>query len=143
MNEQPTPQYAQVVVTARSGWPSATIDFSMSAPVGQDSTQAPQETHSESMNGWSWLADTFESKPRPWMVSAKRALHLVAGAHAARADDAQLRVEGEVGIADVLRHGRAASLPGALARSRVMPDLGRMSCSSQCSFAGQSSHSSG
>ena len=43
-----------------------------------------------------------EAKPRPSMVSAKRALHLVAGAHAARADDAQLGIEGEVRIAGVL-----------------------------------------
>ena len=47
------------------------IDFSISAPVGQDSMHAPQETHSDSRNGWSWLAATFDSKPRPWMVRAK------------------------------------------------------------------------
>src|SRR5262245_36575513 len=70
LNEQPTPQYAHVVAVAFSGWPSATTDFSMSAPVGHDSIHAPQETHSDSMNGWSWLADTFDSKPRPWIVSA-------------------------------------------------------------------------
>src|SRR5688572_20478513 len=70
-NEQPTPQYAQVVVVAFSALPMATIDFSINAPVGQDSTQAPQETHSESMKDSFWLADTFEPKPRPWIVSAK------------------------------------------------------------------------
>src|SRR5580698_6545736 len=68
---QPTPQYAQVVFTARSGWPSPMIDFSVSAAVGQDSTQAPHETHSESRKGSFWLAETFDSKPRPWMVRAK------------------------------------------------------------------------
>src|SRR5205814_6868260 len=47
------------------------IDFSVSAAVGQASTHAPQETHSDSRNGWSWLAATLDSKPRPWMVSAK------------------------------------------------------------------------
>ncbi len=67
----PTPQYAQVVVTARSGCPRPMIDFSVSAAVGQDSTHAPQDTHSDSRNDSSWLADTFDSKPRPWMVSAK------------------------------------------------------------------------
>ncbi len=46
------------------------MDFSVSAPVGHASTQAPHETHSDSRNGWSWLADTLESKPRAWMVSA-------------------------------------------------------------------------
>ena len=71
LKPQPTPQYAQVVSSARSGWPSPMIDFSVSAPVGQDSMHAPQETHSESRNGWSWLAATFEPKPRPWIVSAK------------------------------------------------------------------------
>ena len=68
---QPTPQYAQVVVTARSGWPMRTTDFSMSAVVGHASTHAPQETHSDSRNGSSWLAAIFESRPRPWTVSAK------------------------------------------------------------------------
>src|SRR5579859_2840639 len=68
---QPTPQYAQVVVTARSVCPKPTMDFSVSAAVGQDSTQAPQETHSESRKGSFWLAETLESKPRPWMVNAK------------------------------------------------------------------------
>src|SRR5580704_13119191 len=45
--------------------------FSDNVAVGQACTQAPQDTHSESMNGTSWLAATLESKPRPWMVSAK------------------------------------------------------------------------
>src|SRR2546425_3283043 len=63
LKPQPTPQYAQVVSSARSGWPSPMIDFSVSAPVGQDSMHAPQETHSESRNGWSWLAATFEPGP--------------------------------------------------------------------------------
>ena len=38
--------------------------------VGQACTQAPHETHSESMNGSPAPADTLESKPRPAMVSA-------------------------------------------------------------------------
>ena len=33
--------------------------------------QAPQATHSESINGWFWLGDTLESNPRPSMVNAK------------------------------------------------------------------------
>src|ERR1700722_3213801 len=68
-NEQPTPQYAQVVVTLCSACPFAMRDFSDSVAVGQACTQAPQDTHSESMNDSSWLAATLESKPRPWMVS--------------------------------------------------------------------------
>ena len=60
-----------MVFTARSATPRAMIDFSVSAAVGQASTQAPQETHSESRNGWFWLAATLEPKPRPWMVSAR------------------------------------------------------------------------
>ena len=59
------------MLTARSAAPKPMIDFSISAPVGQDSMHAPQETHSDSRNGWSWLAATLDSKPRPWMVSAK------------------------------------------------------------------------
>ena len=45
--------------------------FSCSVAVGQASTQAPQLTHSLSMNGWLWPADTWLSKPRPLIVSAK------------------------------------------------------------------------
>ncbi len=56
---------------ARSATPSPMIDFSVSAAVGQASTHAPHETHSDSRNDSSWLADTLESKPRPWMVRAK------------------------------------------------------------------------
>src|SRR5262245_44046404 len=67
---QPTPQYAHVVETARSGLPSSSTVFSVSAVVGQASTHAPHDTHSESMNGCDWLAETFDSKPRPSIVSA-------------------------------------------------------------------------
>ena len=90
------------MVTLCSAWPFSMSDFSDSVAVGQACTQAPQETHSESMKDSSWLAATLDSKPRPWMVSAKRALLLVAGAHAARADDALARVESEIGIRLVL-----------------------------------------
>src|SRR4051812_25778222 len=47
LNEQPTPQYAQVVVTTRVGGPIWISDFSVSATVGQASTHAPHETHSD------------------------------------------------------------------------------------------------
>ena len=45
-------------------------DFSCSVAVGQAATQAPHDTHSESMNGWSCPGDTRASKPRPEIVSA-------------------------------------------------------------------------
>ena len=51
LNPQPTPQYAQVVITLRSGSPSVIRVFSCSEPVGHACTQAPQLTHSLSMNG--------------------------------------------------------------------------------------------
>src|SRR5882757_11099450 len=70
-NEQPTPQYAQVVTTLCSAWPMEIKLFSDSVAVGQACTQAPHETHSESMTDSFWLGETLESKPRPWMVSAK------------------------------------------------------------------------
>jgi hypothetical protein len=70
LNEQPTPQYAQVVVATRSGRPIATTDFSVNATVGQASTQAPHDTHSDAKNDSFWLAETLELNPRPWMVSA-------------------------------------------------------------------------
>ena len=50
-SEQPTPQYAQVVVTAFCGRPAVSSDFSINAPVGHASTQAPQDTHSDSRKG--------------------------------------------------------------------------------------------
>ena len=70
-NEQPTPQYAQVVITLWSGWPCSTTLFSMSVAVGQACTQAPQETHSESRKLSPMPADTLDSNPRPSIVSAR------------------------------------------------------------------------
>ena len=60
-----------MVTTERLGWPSAITDFSCSVAVGQACTQAPQDTHSLSRKGWSWPGETWDSKPRPPMVSAK------------------------------------------------------------------------
>src|SRR5690348_15214894 len=70
LNEQPTPQYAHVVTTLRLASPFSMTDFSRRLFVGQACTQAPQETHSDSMKGLS-PAETMEAKPRPSMVSAK------------------------------------------------------------------------
>ncbi len=50
LNPQPTPQYAQVVITLRSGRPYMITVFSCSEPVGHAWTHAPQLTHSLSMN---------------------------------------------------------------------------------------------
>src|SRR5262249_50142692 len=41
-----------------------------SAPVGQASTHAPHDTHSDSRKDSSWLAAIVESMPRPCTVSA-------------------------------------------------------------------------
>src|SRR5262245_16250533 len=54
-----------------SGWPCSITDFSISVAVGQACTQAPQETHSESMKSSVCPAETVEAKPRLSMVSAK------------------------------------------------------------------------
>src|ERR1051326_2869945 len=43
---QPVPQYAQMVLVQCVGTPRARIDLSSSAPVGHESTHAPQLTHS-------------------------------------------------------------------------------------------------
>src|SRR5262245_36704606 len=69
LNEQPTPQYAQVVITDRVGIPRSTTDFSSSVAVGQACTHAPHDTQSDDRKS-SPPAETFESKPRPSMVSA-------------------------------------------------------------------------
>ena len=71
LKPHPTPQYAQVVMRLCSGWPNSMMDFSCKVAVGQASTQAPQDTHSLSINGWSWPGDTRLSKPRPEIVRAK------------------------------------------------------------------------
>src|SRR5580658_3985544 len=71
MSEQPTPQYAQVVSIARVAGPAAISDFSLKAPVGQASTQAPHDTHSDCRKASSWLAAIFDAKPRPCTVSAR------------------------------------------------------------------------
>src|SRR5215467_4449807 len=70
LKEQPTPQYAHVVVVTFVGGPSWMRDFSVNASVGHASTHAPHDTHSEPRNGSFWLAETFDLKPRPWIVSA-------------------------------------------------------------------------
>ena len=64
-NEQPTPQYAQVVIMLCSACPFLISVFSDKVAVGHACTHAPQDTHSESMNGTFWLAETLDSKPRP------------------------------------------------------------------------------
>src|SRR5512145_1134089 len=71
LNEQPTPQYAHVVTTARSGCPSWYTEFSMSVAVGHACTQAPQETHSEFMKLSICPGEIWEANPRPSIVSAK------------------------------------------------------------------------
>jgi len=70
LNAQPTPQYAHVVTTECSAWPSTVTDFSIKVAVGHAATHAPHETHSESMNGTFSLAATRESNPRAAIVSA-------------------------------------------------------------------------
>ena len=59
-----------MVTTLCSGWPASMIDFSVSVAVGQAWTQAPQETHSDSMNSTS-PGEIFDAKPRPLTVRAK------------------------------------------------------------------------
>ena len=60
-----------MVIADHSGLPTSMTFFSISEPVGQACTQAPQETHSDSMNFSSMPAAMIESKPRPETVSAK------------------------------------------------------------------------
>ncbi len=70
LNEHPTPQYAHVVITVCSGCPCSITDFSVRVAVGHACTQAPQDTHSESMNDVAPGA-IVEPKPRPATVRAK------------------------------------------------------------------------
>src|SRR5690242_1661743 len=69
-NEQPTPQYAQVVISLWSGWPASMMVFSMSVEVGHDWAHAPHDTH------WDFRksvgpAEMTEAKPGPSTVNAK------------------------------------------------------------------------
>ena len=59
-----------MVVTDRDGMPSCTTERSCRVAVGQACTQAPQDTHSESMKDSPAPAETLDSKPRPSMVNA-------------------------------------------------------------------------
>jgi hypothetical protein len=56
-------------LTVRVGMPSSMTLFSCNAVVGHACTQAPHETHSDSMNDVP-DAEIIDSKPRPSTVSA-------------------------------------------------------------------------
>ncbi len=90
-----------MVTTECSGWPVSTTLFSISVAVGQACTQAPQETHSEPRKSVP-PGDTALSKPRAEDGQREGALHLLAGPHAARADDALGGIEREIGVGQVL-----------------------------------------
>ena len=75
--------------------------FSCSAPVGQACTQAPQDTHSEVEEGLVLAGRDDGAEAAAGDGQREGALHLVAGAHAARADDALGRIEVEIGIGGV------------------------------------------
>ena len=100
--------------------------FSDSVAVGQACTQAPQDTHSESMNGTSWLAATFESKPRPWMVSAR----VPCCSSQARTQREQtmhlLGIEGEIRVARVLRRIEVVRALVAVAHLAQAHDAGHV-----------------
>jgi hypothetical protein len=82
-------------------WPSWITDVSVSVAVGQACTQAPHDTQSDSMNGWLVPAHTrLEAAAAD--RQRERALRLLAGAHAAVADDALGRVVREVRVRFVL-----------------------------------------
>ncbi len=77
-------------------------DFSISVAVGQACTQAPQETHSESRKSSFWPGRDHGGEAAAVDGQREGALHFLAGAHAARADDALRRIEGEVRVGFVL-----------------------------------------
>src|SRR5581483_7505868 len=68
---QPTPQYAQTVVTTRCllsshvpAWRMSYSRFDMSAPVGHTAMQLPQYTHADSGSVTSSSVEMCASKPR-------------------------------------------------------------------------------
>ena len=72
--------------------------FSFSASVGQLLTQAPQETHSDSMKLSICPAVTLGFKTAAIYGQSKRSLDVITSPHTAIADDALRRIEGEIGI---------------------------------------------
>ena len=86
-----------------SGWPISMTDFSISVAVGQACTQAPQETHSESMKASGMARRDAAVEAAAIDRQRECALHFLAGAHAAIADDALRRIVGEIGVRLVLR----------------------------------------
>ena len=98
--------------------------FSCSAVVGQACTQAPHETHSELMNGLAGAGRHLRVEAAALDGQRERALDLVAGAHAARADDARGRVEGEVGVG-VVDRGVQVVVPVRAVADLAQPDRRR------------------
>ena len=82
----------------------------MIASVGQVSAQAPHETQAESRKPASMPGGDVRVEAAAGGGQRERALDLVARAHAAPARDAQLVLEGEVGVA-ACRARRRASRP--------------------------------
>ena len=87
-----------MVTTALSGVPISITLFSLSVAVGQACTQAPHDTHSESKNGCCCAGDTTRVEAAARDGQGEGALHLLAGAHAARANDALGWLVGEIRI---------------------------------------------
>src|SRR6202012_4846619 len=142
LNEQPTPQYAQVVTTECSDWPSMITDFSCRVAVGHAATHAPHDTHSESMNGWFSLAATRDSKPREAMVSANVPC---VSSHARTQRLQTMHFDGSY-----VKYGFDSSFlsfrwfaPSKPKRTWPKPVTPAMSCNSQSPLAGQVRQSSG
>ena len=91
-----------MVIAECSGWPISITDFSESVAVGQACTQAPQETHSESQECFVHAGGHAAVEAAAGDRQREGALHLLAGAHAAIADDALRRIVGEIGVRLVL-----------------------------------------
>jgi hypothetical protein len=113
-------------MTLCSGWPIS-ITTSPAASRSGRPARRRRRTRTRLQEVWSCPGDTRLSKPRP-DGQREGALHLLAGAHAARADDALGRVEGEVGVGLVL--GIQAGwprrrAPGCRRRSRSARRAGR------------------
>ena len=72
-----------MVLTVRVGMPSSMTVFSWSVAVGQACTQAPHETHSDSMKALVRSGADLRLEAAALDGQREGALHLVAGAHAA------------------------------------------------------------
>ena len=130
------------MITERVGIPISTTLRSVSVAVGQAWTQAPHDTHSLSKNDSPMPGETFESNPRPSIVSANVPC---TSSHARTQREQTMHLLGsksKYGLEVSFSWPRWFS-PAYPYRTSRRPTTPAMSCSSQSPFAAHVRQSSG